>query len=64
VQVTHALQKGLVTVEDVQKEVNVEDLRPQFTHNDPDLDKKFRRFAKGMIENACREARDGKKFEQ
>jgi len=63
-QVTHALQKGLVTVEEVQKEVNVEDLRPQFTHNDPDLDKKFRRFAKGMIENAYREARDGKKFEQ
>jgi hypothetical protein len=48
----------------VQKEVNVEDLRPKFTNNDPDLDKKFRRFAKGMIENAYREARDGKKFEQ
>ena len=63
-QVTHALQKGLVTVEDVQKEVNVEDLRPKFTSNDPDLDRKFRRFAKGMIENAYREARDGKKFEQ
>ena len=62
-QVTQAVQKGLVTVEDVQKEVNVEDLRPRFTHDDPDLDKKFRRFAKGMIENAYREARDGKKFE-
>ena len=37
--VTRVLQKGLVTVEDVQKEVNVEDLRPQFTTNDPDLDK-------------------------
>jgi hypothetical protein len=48
----------------VQKEVNVEDLRPHFTHNGPDLDKKFRRFAKGMIENAYREAHDGKKFEQ
>jgi glyoxylase-like metal-dependent hydrolase (beta-lactamase superfamily II) len=63
-QVTQALQKGLVTVEDVQKEVNVDDLRPKFTNNNPDLDKKFRRFAKGMIENAYREARDGKKFEQ
>jgi cyclase len=63
-QVTQAVQKGLVTVEDVQKEVDVEDLRSQFTHNDPDLDKKFRRFSKGMIENAYREARDGKKFEQ
>ena len=49
---------------DVQKEVDVEDLRSQFTHNDLDLDKKFMRFAKGMIENAYREARDGKKFEQ
>ena len=63
-QVTQAVQKGLLTVEEVQKEVSVEDLRPQFTHNDPDLDKKFRRFAKGMIENAYREARDGRKFEQ
>lgn len=62
-QVTQAVQKGLVTVEDVQKEVNVEDLRSRFTHDDPDLDKKYRRFVKGMIENAYREARDGKKFE-
>ncbi|HST08963.1 MAG TPA: hypothetical protein VLL05_01195 [Terriglobales bacterium] len=58
-----AVQKGLVTVEDVQKEVDLEDLRPKFTHDDADLDKKFRRFAKGMIENAYREARDGKRFE-
>jgi glyoxylase-like metal-dependent hydrolase (beta-lactamase superfamily II) len=62
-QVAQAVQKGLVTVEEVQKAVNVEDLRPRFSHDDPDLDKKFRRFAKGMIENAYREARDGKKFE-
>jgi cyclase len=63
-QVTQAVQKGLVTVEEVQKEVSVEDLRPQFTHDDPDLNRKFMRFAKGMIENAYREARDGKKFDQ
>jgi predicted DNA-binding protein (UPF0278 family) len=62
-QVREAVQRGLVTAEEVQKAVNVEDLRTQFTHDDSKLDAKFRRYVNGMIENAYREARDGKKFE-
>jgi hypothetical protein len=38
-------------------------LRNEFAHGDPALDAKFRNYAKGMIENAYRDLRDGKKFE-
>jgi glyoxylase-like metal-dependent hydrolase (beta-lactamase superfamily II) len=62
-QVRQAAQQGKLTVEDVQKAVDVEALRPEFTHNDKYLDAKFRRYVKGMTENAYREARDGKKFD-
>jgi glyoxylase-like metal-dependent hydrolase (beta-lactamase superfamily II) len=62
-QVRQAVQKGLVTVEEVQKVVNVEPLRLKFTHDDKDLNKQFREYVKGMTENAYREARDGQKFE-
>jgi cyclase len=62
-QVGQAVQQGMVTVEEVQKAVNVESLRVKFTHDDKDLNNKFRSYAKGMIENAYREARDGHKFE-
>jgi hypothetical protein len=57
------VRKGIVTVEEVQKAVNVEPLRVKFTHDDKDLNKKFRSYTDGMIENAYREARDGQKFE-
>lgn len=59
-QVTDAVQKGLVTEEEIKKIVDVEPFRPRFSHGDPELDGKFRRYASRMIENACREARDGK----
>jgi glyoxylase-like metal-dependent hydrolase (beta-lactamase superfamily II) len=59
-QVTDAAQKGLVTEEEIQKTVDVEALRPKFSHGDPELDAKYRRYVGRMIENACREARDGK----
>ena len=62
-QVHAACERGLVTVEEVQKAVDVESLRTQFTHDDAKLNVKFRRYVNGMIENAYREARDGKKFE-
>jgi len=62
-QVRKAVQQGLVTVDEVEKTVNLEDLRSKFTNDDKNLDAKFRRYAKGMIENAYREARDGKKLE-
>ena len=62
-QVGQAAQKGMVTVEEMQKVVNVESLRVKFTHDDSDLNAKFRRYVNRMVENASREARDGRKFE-
>ena len=62
-QVTQAEQQGLVTVEEVQKAVSVEFLRVKFTHDDRDLNAKFQRYVSRMVENAYREARDGKKLE-
>lgn len=62
-QVEAAVQRGLVSVEEVQKAVDVEDLRARFTHDDPDLNGKYRRYVLRMIENAYRDARDGKKLE-
>jgi glyoxylase-like metal-dependent hydrolase (beta-lactamase superfamily II) len=62
-QVQEAVQKGLVTVEEIQKAVDVEALRVKFTHNEKDLDEKFRRYVNPMVEIASREARDGRKFE-
>jgi cyclase len=62
-QVVAAEQKGTVTVEEIQKLVNVEPLRLKFTHDDEDLNKKFQRYVNRMVENASREARDGRKFE-
>jgi hypothetical protein len=63
-QVTKAVQGGAVTVEDIQKAVDVEFLRMRFTHDDKDLNDKFRRYANRMIENASRKVRDGRKFER
>jgi cyclase len=62
-QVGDAVQKGLVTVEEIQKAVNVEPLRVKFTHDDKELNAKFPRFVNSMVENASREARDGRKWE-
>jgi glyoxylase-like metal-dependent hydrolase (beta-lactamase superfamily II) len=62
-QVGQAVRQGMVTVEEVQKAINVEFLRLKFTHNDKELNKQFRSSAKDMVENAYREARDGQKFD-
>jgi len=62
-QVDEAVQRGLVTVEEIQKVVNVEPLRLKFTHDDKDLNAKFQRFVNHMVENASGEARDGRKWE-
>ena len=62
-QVVQAAQKGMVTVEEIQKVVNVEPLRLNFTHDDKILNEKFQRYVNRMVENASLEARDGRKFE-
>jgi glyoxylase-like metal-dependent hydrolase (beta-lactamase superfamily II) len=62
-QVDRAVRQGMVTVEEIQKAVSVEPLRLKFTHDDKDLNDKFQRYVSRMVENASREARDGRKFE-
>jgi cyclase len=62
-QAIRAEQRGAVKVEEIQKAVNVEYLRVRFTHDDKDLNEKFERYVKRMVESASREARDGRKFE-
>jgi glyoxylase-like metal-dependent hydrolase (beta-lactamase superfamily II) len=62
-QVVPAVQKGMVTVEEMRKAVNVEPFRMKFTHDDKALNEKFQRFVDRLIESASREARDGRKFE-
>jgi cyclase len=61
-QVSLALQKGSVTAEEVQKEVNVEPLRLKLTHDEHNLNKEFPGFLNELIENAYREGRDGQKW--
>lgn len=63
-QVGQAVQKGMVTVQEMQKVVNVEPLRLKFTHDDPELNAKFQRYINNMVGNASREARNGREFEQ
>jgi cyclase len=62
-QVVHAEKQGMVTVEEMQKAVNVEQFRLKFTHDDKDLNARFQRYVNTIVENASREARDGRKFE-
>jgi cyclase len=62
-QVVQAEQQGMVTVAEIQKAVNVEPFRVQFTHDDKDLNEKFRAYVLRMIDNASRESRDGRKWE-
>jgi glyoxylase-like metal-dependent hydrolase (beta-lactamase superfamily II) len=54
-----ALQKGMVTLDEVQKAVTVDELRERFTHNDKDLDTRFRERVKALVKIAIREARGG-----
>ena len=62
-QVTQAEEQGAVTVEEIEKVVNLEPFRAKFTHDDKDLNADFQRATNRMIESASREARDGRKWE-
>ena len=59
-QVRAATERGVITVDEVKKAVDVESLRPRFTSGDKALEDKFRRYVGRMVENAYREARDDK----
>jgi cyclase len=62
-QVEELVQQGMVTVEEMQKVVNVEPFRSTFTHNDKELNEEFHNSVNSMVEFASREARDGRKWE-
>jgi glyoxylase-like metal-dependent hydrolase (beta-lactamase superfamily II) len=58
-EVHEALRTGAQTLAEVQKTVTAEQLRGKFTHNDADLDARFRDRVKTLVKLAIREARDG-----
>ena len=53
-----SLQKGLFTVADVQKDVNLDDFRLRFTKDDPALNRQFVGFVNGVVRLAYLEGRD------
>ncbi|HSS21695.1 MAG TPA: MBL fold metallo-hydrolase [Pyrinomonadaceae bacterium] len=58
-EVHEALQKGILTLDEMQKVVTVDQLREKFAHNDKDLDARFRARVKALVKIAVREARGG-----
>lgn len=64
--VTHgvrdALQKGMLTLDEVQKAVTADELREKFAHGDPDLEARFRQRVRDLVEIAIREQRDGQGY--
>jgi cyclase len=61
--VHEALQKGMLTLDEVQRAVTAEELREKFTHNDKDLDLRYRDRVKTLVKLAIREARDGQDYQ-
>ncbi len=57
-QVRKLLEQGVVSVEDVQAAVKVEEFRAQFTGNDKSLNDDFDRTVKALAKTAYREGRD------
>jgi glyoxylase-like metal-dependent hydrolase (beta-lactamase superfamily II) len=61
--VHEALQRGVVTLDEMYKAVTVDELRDRFTHNDKDLETRYRDRVKAIVRVAIREAR-GQDFPQ
>jgi cyclase len=61
--VRRALQQGMLTLDEVANAVTAEELREAFTHNDPDLDQRYRQRVRDLIKVAIREARDGQDYQ-
>jgi cyclase len=57
-----ALQKGMLSLDEVQHTVTAEELRVKFTHDDSDLDVRYRSRVKELVELAIREQRDGQGY--
>ncbi|HLJ46866.1 MAG TPA: MBL fold metallo-hydrolase [Bryobacteraceae bacterium] len=56
------LRKGALALADIQAVVTAESLREKFTHNDPDLDARFRERVKFLVKIAIREEVDNKDY--
>ncbi len=61
--VHEALRKGMLSLDEVQKAVTVDELRVKFTHDDADLDMRYRSRVKDLVELAIREQRDGQGYQ-
>ena len=61
--VHEALLKGMLSLDEVQKAVTVDELRVKFTHDDPDLNMRYRTRVKDLVALAIREQRDGQGYE-
>lgn len=58
-QVRTALERGAYRLDQVQSAMNLADIRPRFTGNDPALNARFDAVTAGLIRKAYQEARDG-----
>jgi len=63
-QVGEIVKRGTVTVEEMNKLVDVAAMRDKFTRGDASLNGPFQHAVERMVENASKEARDGRKWEQ
>jgi cyclase len=57
-----ALQKGALTLDEVQRTVTTDELRDKFAQGDPDLEARYRARVKELVETAIREQRDGQGY--
>jgi cyclase len=62
--VHEALQKGALTLDEVQKTVTADELREKFAHGDPDLETRYRARVKELVAATIREQRDGQGYQQ
>jgi len=56
-----ALQEGMLTLDEVQKAVTVDELREKFAHGDKDLEARYRDRVKYLVKAAIRE--EGQDFQ-
>jgi glyoxylase-like metal-dependent hydrolase (beta-lactamase superfamily II) len=63
-QVREIVKRGTVTAEEMVKLVNVDAIRGKFPQDDAAFGAQFQRTVNRMVENASKEARDGRKWEQ
>jgi cyclase len=61
-QVQSALRSGAVSIDDVQKRVDLTQFKSQFARRDPEIAGEFDQYAKGLVRRAYIELRDNKEI--